>query len=575
MPDKKISEFQTFTGITGSDVFFVIASGKTENSNAENYKIPFDDLKSDLGLDAGGGGPVIGGDESNINFGGTEPGDVRDINFQQGGENIMVINQDGDVNMQNDLTVTGNISGGIISGKTGVFTEFLTISGFSVLTGFEIPGGGSVIGGDQDNIDFGGTDPGDVRNINFQQGGENVMVINEDGDVNIQNDLTVTGNISGGIISGKTGVFTETLLSENTLGNNASFTTSLLISGKPVSTGAGGTVGGLPVVGGDQDNIDFGGTEPGDDRPINFQQGGENVMVINQDGDVSIQNDLTVTGNISGGIISGKTGVFTESLSVSGVSVLTGNQQASIQWLEDIGNGQLTVKESSIDGINFTNTKWYDTIQAGGDIYYDEGNVGVNNNNPQAELDVSGDIYSERIKIGNVIVYSNANDDLVFDTAPNLGGQAAPQNPAATSITWTITDGNIDFPGMKVAYAYNFIFVEIQTQIVGNDVVFTVDPTMEQYFNGAPAGTISDIVFLDAASIQGNEIGLWVTSISHNGTTAALAFTAGFSWISLDPNHPFMASPAEDANGDEITQDFRNIMAAINQVGSHSFSLIQ
>ena len=473
MPDKKISEFQTFAGATGEDVFFIVASGESENSSAKNYKIPYGNLKSDLGLDAGGGG--------------------------------------------------------------------------------------SIIGGDQDNIDFGGTEPGDVRNINFQQDGENVMVINEDGDVNIQNDLTVTGNISGGIISGKTGVFTE----------------SLTISGQPVSTGAGGTVGGLPVVGGDEDNIDFGGTEPGDDRPINFQQDGENVMVINQDGDVNIQNDLTVTGNISGGIISGKTGVFTESLSVSGVSVLTGNQQASIQWLEDIGDGQLTVKESSIDGINFTNTKWYDTIQAGGDIYYDEGNVGVNNNNPQAELDVSGDIYSERIKIGNVIVYSDANDNLIFDTAPNLGGQAAPQNPAATSITWTITDGNIDFPGMKVAYAYNFAFVEIQTQIVGNDVVFTVDPTMEQYFNGAPAGTISDIVFLDATSTQGNEMGLWVTSISHNGTTAALAFTAGFSWISLDPNHPFMDPPAEDANGSEITQDFRNIMAAINQVGGHSFSLIQ
>jgi hypothetical protein len=559
MPDKKISEFQTFAGATGEDVFFIVASGESENSSAKNYKIPYGNLKSDLGLDAGGGGSIIGGDQDNIDFGGTEPGDVRNINFQQDGENVMVINEDGDVNIQNDLTVTGNISGGIISGKTGVFTESLTISGFSVLTGFEVPGGGEVIGGDEDNIDFGGTDPEDVRNINFQQGGENVMVINEDGDVNIQNDLTVTGNISGGIISGKTGVFTE----------------SLTISGQPVSTGAGGTVGGLPVVGGDEDNIDFGGTEPGDDRPINFQQDGENVMVINQDGDVNIQNDLTVTGNISGGIISGKTGVFTESLSVSGVSVLTGNQQASIQWLEDIGDGQLTVKESSIDGINFTNTKWYDTIQAGGDIYYDEGNVGVNNNNPQAELDVSGDIYSERIKIGNVIVYSDANDNLIFDTAPNLGGQAAPQNPAATSITWTITDGNIDFPGMKVAYAYNFAFVEIQTQIVGNDVVFTVDPTMEQYFNGAPAGTISDIVFLDATSTQGNEMGLWVTSISHNGTTAALAFTAGFSWISLDPNHPFMDPPAEDANGSEITQDFRNIMAAINQVGGHSFSLIQ
>ena len=154
-----------------------------------------------------GGLPVVGGDQDNIDFGGTEPGDVRNINFQQDGENVMVINEDGDVNIQNDLTVTGNISGGIISGKTGVFTESLTISGFPVLTGFEVPGGGDVIGGDEDNIDFGGTDPGDVRNINFQQGGENVMVINEDGDVNIQNDLTVTGNISG-----STGQFNEVII---------------------------------------------------------------------------------------------------------------------------------------------------------------------------------------------------------------------------------------------------------------------------------------------------------------------------------------------------------------------------
>jgi cytoskeletal protein CcmA (bactofilin family) len=500
MPDKKISEFNTFTGATGEDVFFVVASGETENSSAKNYKIPYVDLKSDLGLDAGGGGSVIGGDQDNINFGGTQSGDVRNINFQQGGENVMVIDQGGDVNLKNDLyvsgdvsgnsgyfeninisdglTVSGGISGDYISGKTGVFTDVLlsttgyfqevivsgdtrisgdlhvkgttyvhevvdttvsgTVSGYTgifntssgktgsftesllisgepVLTGFEIPGGGAVIGGDVNNIDFGGTDPNDFRNINFQQGGENVMVIDQDGDVNIQNDLHVSGNISGDIISGKTGVFTETLLSENTLGNNASFTTSLLISGKPVSTGAGGTVGGLPVVGGDQDNIDFGGTEPGDDRPINFQQGGENVMVIDQGGDVNIQNDLHVTGNISGGIISGKTGVFTDSLSVSGVSVLTGNQQASIQWLEDIGGGYLTVKESSVDGINFINTKWIDSAQSNGDIYYDDGQVGIGTNDPQFDIDVNGSAnISDVLYIGGVRISGNQDGDLVF-----------------------------------------------------------------------------------------------------------------------------------------------------------------
>ena len=500
MPDKKISEFNTFTGVTGRDVFFIVSSGETDNSSAKNYKIPYGDLKSDLGLDAGGGGSVIGGDQDNIDFGGTQPGDFRNINFQQGGENVMVIDQGGDVNLKNDLyvsgdisgnsghfesinisdglTVSGGISGDYVSGKTGVFsdvllsttgyfqeiivsgdahisgdfyvsgttyvneivdttvsgtisgytgifntssgktgsfTESLLISGEPVLTGFEIPGGGTVIGGDVDNIDFGGTEAGDVRNINFQQDGENVMVIDQGGDVNIKNDLHVTGNISGGIISGKTGVFTETLLSENTLGNNASFTTSLLISGKPVSTGAGGTVGGLPVVGGDVDNIDFGGTEPGDNRPINFQQDGENVMVIDQGGDVNIKNDLYVTGNISGGIISGKTGVFTDSLSVSGVSVLTGNQQASIQWLEDAGGGQLTVKESSVDGINFINTKWSDSAQSNGDIYYDNGQVGIGTDNPQFDIDVNGSAnISEVLYVGGVRISGNQDGNLVF-----------------------------------------------------------------------------------------------------------------------------------------------------------------
>lgn len=105
---------------------------------------------------------------------------------------------------------------------------------------------------------------------------------------------------------------------------SGAFLDSLTISGVPVSTGAGGTAGGLPVVGGDASNIDFGGTDPGDNRQINFQQGGENVMVIDQAGDINIQNNLYVSGNISGDIISGKTGVFTESLSVSGYPVLTG-----------------------------------------------------------------------------------------------------------------------------------------------------------------------------------------------------------------------------------------------------------
>ena len=299
-----------------------------------------------------------------------------------------------------------------ITGQTGHFGQELSVGDPSEDDVFVVEDGNISLAG---SAKFSGPITG--PSIAANMGDFNTLVVS--GDAHISGDFYVSGTTYvheiidttvSGTISGYTGIF------NTSSGKSGSFTESLTISGVPVATGAGGTVGGLPVVGGDQDNIDFGGTELGDVRNINFQQDGENVMVINEYGDVNIQNDLIVTGNISGGIISGKTGVFTESLKISGVSVLTGNQQASIQWLEDIGNGQLTVKESSIDGINFTNTKWYDTIQAGGDIYYDEGNVGVNNNNPQADLDVSGDIYSERIKIGNVIVYPDDNDNLVFDT---------------------------------------------------------------------------------------------------------------------------------------------------------------
>ena len=189
------------------------------------------------------------------------------------------------------------------------------------------------------------------------------------GDAYISGDFYVSGTTYvnevvdttiSGTLSGYTGIF------DMTSGANASFTNSLTISGVPVSTGAGGTVGGLPVVGGDNDNIDFGGTEPGDNREINFQQGGENVMVIDQAGDINIENDLYVSGNISGDIISGKTGVFTESLTISGVPVSTGSNSSRnypvltgvefntstniLSFFRDLGASNIDIDLSSLNG---------------------------------------------------------------------------------------------------------------------------------------------------------------------------------------------------------------------------------
>ena len=95
--------------------------------------------------------------------------------------------------------------------NSGNFVSGITVGGNPVPTGFDIGGdGGAVIEGDDDNINFGGTDPADARDINFMQGGENVMIINEEGNVNIENNMNVSGTISGvsGIFDERVGIGT-------------------------------------------------------------------------------------------------------------------------------------------------------------------------------------------------------------------------------------------------------------------------------------------------------------------------------------------------------------------------------
>jgi alpha-tubulin suppressor-like RCC1 family protein len=467
MPDKKISQFDTFTGATGEDVFFIISSGEADNSNAKNYKVPFDDLKSDLGLDAGGGGAIIGGDTENINFGGTTPGDNRDINFQQGGESVMVINQDGDVNIKNDLSVSGSISGASGSFNTINVSNGLTVSGgisgdvisgasgsfntINVSNGLTVSGGisGDVISGASGsfntiNVSNGLTVSGGISGdvISGASGSFNT--------INVSNGLTVSGGISGDVISGKTGIFSDYLSSptgyfeEIIVSGDAYISGDFYVSGttyinEVIDTTVSGTISGHTGI------FDTISGKKGDFSE-RLTISGETVLTGNAGGiggkwlDSVTAGDIYYTGgkvgigtddpsaklHITGGKLLAPTGDFSEELTVSGVSVLTGNQQASIQWLEDVGGGKLTVRESALNGVNFINSKWYDSTVNTGDIYYTGGNVGVNNNDPQADLDVSGDIYSERVKIGNCTIYSDGNENLVFD----WGAASSPPTPS-------------------------------------------------------------------------------------------------------------------------------------------------
>lgn len=60
MPDKKISEFETFKGIQGDDVYYVVASGNSNNPNAKNFKVAFTGLASDIEKRNLEGGAAVG-----------------------------------------------------------------------------------------------------------------------------------------------------------------------------------------------------------------------------------------------------------------------------------------------------------------------------------------------------------------------------------------------------------------------------------------------------------------------------------------------------------------------------------
>ncbi len=82
----------------------------------------------------------------------------------------MALNPDeGHERVTQKVTLSQIVSGGAVYAD---FSDQLKVSGQAVLTGFEIPGGGSVIEGSDDSISFGPLEPGDDRDLNLYQGGE-------------------------------------------------------------------------------------------------------------------------------------------------------------------------------------------------------------------------------------------------------------------------------------------------------------------------------------------------------------------------------------------------------------------
>ena len=239
MADKKISQFPTFDGTADSEVFFVVGSGEADNPNASNYRYPFNNLTTDITKEGSAwttGTDLIYTLTGAVGLGTSAPIYQLDVANTGRFRSDLIVSGDmyvsgtTHINKIIDASITGTISGVTGEFADGIFADSLTISGTPVSTGgsIEVPGGGgSIIGGDVSNINFGGTEASDTRAVNFQVGGVDKLVIGSDGNVSISEDLTVSGNVSGAIISGRSGVFSH----------------SLTVSGQPVLTGTSSSLG--------------------------------------------------------------------------------------------------------------------------------------------------------------------------------------------------------------------------------------------------------------------------------------------------------------------------------------------
>jgi hypothetical protein len=122
MADRKITQFEKFTGLGDAHTYFVIASGENSEPNTENYRLDFVNLSEQVG-DIIFGGPIpFSGNDQCIHFGIFDTGDDRCINMDVSGSTKLSIIPDLGIFTDDMLTVSGTLySLTQIVGSTGYF----------------------------------------------------------------------------------------------------------------------------------------------------------------------------------------------------------------------------------------------------------------------------------------------------------------------------------------------------------------------------------------------------------------------------------------------------------------------
>jgi len=236
---------------------------------------------------------------------------------------------------------------------------------------------------------------------------------------NVTGDLTATGNITGGNLSGTSIIGTLTTATQTNItsvGTLLSLVSTGNVTGGNLTTGAQvvatgniTTTGGYFIGDGSElTGITASAAPAGADTNIQFNDGGSAGGVA-QFTFNKVGNALTVTGNISGGNVSGTT--ITGNLSATGNIIMASN---NINGLADPIQAQDAATKTYVDTIAAAGLHYHDPVRVESETAlsatYDNGSSGVGatltNNGAQAAIQIDGITLNVNDR---VLVYQQSN----------------------------------------------------------------------------------------------------------------------------------------------------------------------
>ena len=109
MADKKITQFEKFTGEGDSHTYFVIASGENAEPDTKNYRLDFVNMSDQVGQLLFGGSIPFSGNDQCLHFGIFETGDDRCVNMDISGSTKFSLRPDMGAFFDESVTVSGTI----------------------------------------------------------------------------------------------------------------------------------------------------------------------------------------------------------------------------------------------------------------------------------------------------------------------------------------------------------------------------------------------------------------------------------------------------------------------------------